>query len=245
MDLRSNPFEEGGNDAPRFEHRPAWIMDTAQGGDLVSQLDPSEVLPSYRAEHTDRVIPSVHSVHTDHILPSERDDQTFRTIPSDHPDRTARAVHRIDPHTSRIELSLEPRPRDGIDRSTSLLSRPSRQDKTDGRAIIHLGHEESKDGRRFSLIALFVRPACPEGCTDVLTSVFDLLMDFSLRYITKEGVSSCPKTCLTTVHILVKRIIQKFSLFVWNVWRVCGSSRVCRYPSHHGPTRPELTWTVA
>ncbi|WZY86674.1 hypothetical protein YC2023_033058 [Brassica napus] len=138
-------------------------MDTAQGGDLVSQLDPSEVLPSYRAEHTDRVIPSVHSVHTDHILPSERDDQTFRTIPSDHPDRTARAVHRIDPHTSRIELSLEPRPRDGIDRSTSLLSRPSRQDKTDGRARIHLGREESKDGRRFSLIALFVRPACPEG----------------------------------------------------------------------------------
>ena len=239
MELRSNPSEKGGNDSPRFKHRPAWIMDTAQGGDLVNQLDPTEVLPSDRAEHTDRVIPSVHSVHTDHILPSERDDQTFRTIPSDHPDRTARAVHRIDPHTSRIELSLEPRPRDGIDRSTSLLSRPSRQDKTDGRAIIHLGHEESKDGRRFSLIALFVRPACPEGCTDVLTSVFDLLMDFSLRYITKEGVSSCPKTCLTTVHILVKRIIRKFSPFVWNVRRVCGSSSVCPYPSHHRPARPE------
>ncbi|WZY86676.1 hypothetical protein YC2023_033060 [Brassica napus] len=149
-------------DAPRFEHRPAWIMDTAQGGDLVSQLDPTEVLPSDRAEHTDRVIPSVHSVLTDNILPSERADQTVRTIPSDHPDCTARVVHRIDPHTSRIELSLEPRPRDGIYRPTSLLSRPSRQDKTDTRARIHLGCEESKDGRRFFLIALFVRPACPE-----------------------------------------------------------------------------------
>ncbi|WZY93615.1 hypothetical protein YC2023_065944 [Brassica napus] len=203
MELRSNPSEKGGNDSPRFKHRPAWIMDTAQGGDLVNQLDPTEVLPSDRAEHTDRVIPSVHSVHTDHILASQRADQTVRTIPSDHPERTAPDVHRIDPRTSRMELSLEPRPRDGIDRPTSLLSRPYCQDKTDSRARIHLGHKESKDGRKFSLMALFVRPACPEGCTDVLASVFDLLMDFSLGYITKEGVSSCPKTCLTTIHILV------------------------------------------
>ena len=34
-------------------------------------------------------------------------------------------------------------------------------------------------------MALLVCTACPEGCTDVLVSVFDLLMDFSLRYITK------------------------------------------------------------
>ena len=147
---------------PWIEHRLAWIMDTAHGGDLVNQLAPTEVLPSDRAEHTARVIPSDHSIKTDHVFPSYRADQTVRTIPSDHPDCTARVVHRIDPHTSRIELSLEPRPRDGIYRPTSLLSRPSRQDKTDTRARIHLGCEESKDGRRFFLIALFVRPACPE-----------------------------------------------------------------------------------
>nr|VDD35873.1 unnamed protein product [Brassica oleracea] len=44
-DLRSNPFEEGGNDVPRSKHRPAWIMDTAQDGNLVNQLDPTEVSP--------------------------------------------------------------------------------------------------------------------------------------------------------------------------------------------------------
>ncbi|KAF3540373.1 hypothetical protein F2Q69_00021276 [Brassica cretica] len=109
----------------------------------------------------------------------------------------------------------------------------------DGRARIHLGREESKDGCIFSLMALLVGTACPEGCTDVLASVFDLLMDFSLRYITKEGFSSCLKPCLTPVHILVKRIIQKFSSFVWNVRQVCGSSRVRPYPSHHVPARPE------
>ncbi|KAF2535906.1 hypothetical protein F2Q68_00021266 [Brassica cretica] len=68
-------------------------------------------------------------------------------------------------------------------------------------------------------MALLVRTACPEGCTDVLASVFDLLMDFSLRYITKEGVSRFLKTCRTPLHILVKRIIRKFSSFMWNVRR--------------------------
>ncbi|KAL0655373.1 hypothetical protein Bca4012_075957 [Brassica carinata] len=60
-------------------------MDTVQGGDLVNQLDPTEVLPSNRAEHTARVIPSDHSIHTDHVFPSDRADQTVRTVPSDHP----------------------------------------------------------------------------------------------------------------------------------------------------------------
>ncbi|KAG5393534.1 hypothetical protein IGI04_023497 [Brassica rapa subsp. trilocularis] len=46
MDLRSNPFEEEANYTPRFEHRPAWVMDTSQGGDLVDQLDLTEVFSS-------------------------------------------------------------------------------------------------------------------------------------------------------------------------------------------------------
>ena len=33
-------------DTPRFEHRPAWVMDTSQGGDLVDQLDLTEVFSS-------------------------------------------------------------------------------------------------------------------------------------------------------------------------------------------------------
>ncbi|KAF2549268.1 hypothetical protein F2Q70_00022393 [Brassica cretica] len=62
-------------------------MDTAQGSDLVNNLDPNEVLPSDHVEHIARVIPSDHSIHTDHVFPSDRADQTVRIVPSDHPDR--------------------------------------------------------------------------------------------------------------------------------------------------------------
>ena len=83
-------------------------MDTAQGGVLVYQLDQTEVFMSDHASPTARVIPSDLSVHADHNFPLDRADQTVPTDPSDHPDRTARAVHRIDPQTSVLELSLEP-----------------------------------------------------------------------------------------------------------------------------------------
>ncbi|KAF3593338.1 hypothetical protein DY000_02021180 [Brassica cretica] len=212
------------------------IFDVVSIDVLKEQLDPTEVLPSNRAEHTARVIPSDHSIHTDHVFPSDRADQTVRTVPSYHPDRTARAVHRIDPQTSGTELRLQPQPRGGIDRPKSLLSQEIQHYKTDSRARILLGREESKDGRRFSLMDLLVRTAYPEGCTDVLASVFDLLMDFSFRYITKEGVSSCLKTCLTPVHSLVMWIIRRVK---WNVRRVCGSSGVHPDPYHHVPARPE------
>ncbi|KAJ4907781.1 Cytochrome P450 protein [Raphanus sativus] len=46
MDLRTNPFEKGEYDAPKIQHRPAWFMDTAQGDDLVDQLDLAEVFSS-------------------------------------------------------------------------------------------------------------------------------------------------------------------------------------------------------
>uniref|UniRef100_A0A0D3BKF2 Uncharacterized protein n=1 Tax=Brassica oleracea var. oleracea TaxID=109376 RepID=A0A0D3BKF2_BRAOL len=137
--LRSNPFKEGGNDVPRSKHRPAWIMDTAQ----------------------------VHSVHTNHVFPLDRADQTVHTIPSDHPDCTARAVHRIDPQMSVLELSLEPRPRNVIDRPISLLSQPIQHSKTDSHDRFNLGREESKDVNRFSLMALFVRTACTEAVQDL------------------------------------------------------------------------------
>ncbi|KAF2584454.1 hypothetical protein F2Q70_00036047 [Brassica cretica] len=58
-----------------------------------------------------------------------------------------------------MELRLQPRPSDGIDRPISLLSQPIQHYKTDGQARIHLGREESKYGRRFSLMALLVHPA--------------------------------------------------------------------------------------
>ncbi|KAF2600377.1 hypothetical protein F2Q68_00010218 [Brassica cretica] len=122
IDFRTNPFEEGEYDTPWIEHRSVWFMDTAQGGVLVYQLDQTEVFMSDHGSPTVRVIPSDCSVNADHNFPLDRADQTVRTDPSDHPDRTARAVHRIDPQTSGLELSMEPRPRDRFDRPTSLLS---------------------------------------------------------------------------------------------------------------------------
>ncbi|WZZ88601.1 hypothetical protein YC2023_117180 [Brassica napus] len=224
MDLRTNPFEEGEYDTPWIEHLPVWFMDTAQGGVLVYQLDQTEVFMSDHASPTGRVIPSDHSVHVDHNFPLDRADQTIRTDPSDHPDRTARAVHRIDPWTSVLELSLEPPLRDGFDQPTSLLSQPIQHSNTDSQARFNLGREESEDVHRFSLMALLVRHACPEGCPDVLASVPDPLMDISHTYFTKAWKLSCLETCLTPVHILVMKINRRV---MWRVRRVCGSSRVC------------------
>ncbi|KAL0826712.1 hypothetical protein Bca101_050389 [Brassica carinata] len=199
-------------------------MDTAQSGVLVYQLDQTEVFMSDHASPNARVIPYDLSVHVDHHFPLDRADQTIRTDPSDHPERTARAVHRIVPHTSVLELSLEPRPIDGYDRPTSLLSQPIQHSKTDSQSRFNLGREESEDVHRFSLMALLVRPTCPEGCPDVLASVPDPLMDFSHPYFTKEWKLRCLKTCLTPVHILVMKINWRV---IWSVRRVCGSSRVC------------------
>jgi len=158
-------------------------MDTAQGGVLVNQLDQTEVFMSDHASFAACDSPSDLSVHADHNFPLDRADQTVRTDPSDHPDRTARAVHRIDPQTSVLELSLEPRPIDGFDRPTSLLSQPIQHSKTDSQARFNLGREESEDVHRFSLMALFVRTACFEGCTNVFASVTDPMMDFHLSYL--------------------------------------------------------------
>ncbi|KAF3517856.1 hypothetical protein DY000_02061531 [Brassica cretica] len=123
--------------------------------------------------------PSDLSVHADHNFPLDRADRS---------DRTARAVHCIDPRTSVMELSLEPRPRDGIDRPTSLLSQSFQHSKTDRQVRIHLEREESKDVHIFSLMALLVRPACPEDCSKVLASVSDPMMDFYLSYFTKAWI---------------------------------------------------------
>ncbi|KAF3544410.1 hypothetical protein DY000_02007153 [Brassica cretica] len=201
----ASPRFKDETDTPWIEHR------------LVYQLDQTEVFMSDHASPTARVIPSDLSVHADHNFPLDCADQTVRTDPSDHPDRTARAVHRIDPHTSVLELSLEPRPIDGFDQPTSLLSQPIQHSKTDSQARFNLGREESEDVHRFSLMALLVHPACPEGCHDVLASVPDPLMNFSHSYFTKAWKLSCLKTCLTLVHILVMKINR----------RSCGVSGVC------------------
>ncbi|KAF3564488.1 hypothetical protein DY000_02014324 [Brassica cretica] len=122
--------------------------------DDTTLLDQTKIFMSDHASPTARVIPSDLSVYADHNFPLDRPDQTIRTDPSDHPDRTARSIHRIDPRMSVLELSLKPRPRDGFDRPTSLLSQPIQHSKTDSQAIFNLGREESEDVHIFSLMAL-------------------------------------------------------------------------------------------
>ncbi|WZZ60220.1 hypothetical protein YC2023_060327 [Brassica napus] len=179
---------------------------------------------SDHASPTARVIPSDHSVHADHNFPWDRADQTVRTDPSDHPDRTARAVHRIDPRTSVLELSLEPRPIDGFDRPTSLLSQPIQHSKTDSQARFNLEREESEYVHRFSLMALLVHPACLKGCPDVLASVPDPLMETQLS----EDLSH------TSTHLGHENQPAGHVECLACVWIILRVS----YPSHHGPARP-------
>ena len=61
-------------------------------------------------------------------------------------DQTDRAV----PRASWLELRLEPRPGDRIDRTRARLPRPTRHSKTHGRARLDLGREKTEDGHAFS-----------------------------------------------------------------------------------------------
>lgn len=125
--------------------------------------------------------------------PDQNGDQAVQSSsnkvrPSDRTDQTDRAVYRIDPRTSGVELRLEPRPDDWTDCTTDVLSRPTRQAKTDGQARINLEREESEDDRIFLLLAHLVRTAHPEDGTNNLASVFDPMMDFSLVHFSKARI---------------------------------------------------------
>ncbi|WZY99236.1 hypothetical protein YC2023_071565 [Brassica napus] len=198
-------------DTPWIKHRSVWFMDTTQGGVLVYQLDQTEVFMSDHASPTVCVIPSDHSIHADHNFPLDRADQTIRTDLSDHPDRTTRVLYRIDPHTSGLKLSMEPLPRDGFDRPNSLLSQTIQHSKTDCQTRFILEREESEDVHRFSLMALLVRPACPEGGPDVLSSVPDPLMDFYHPYFTKTWKLSC-LTPLSFLGVVSSKLNASFLL---------------------------------
>uniref|UniRef100_A0A0D2ZPG4 Uncharacterized protein n=1 Tax=Brassica oleracea var. oleracea TaxID=109376 RepID=A0A0D2ZPG4_BRAOL len=111
QDLRTNLFEEGGNDVPHFMDQ---YMEPVPHGD-------HDVLNNSTEVHS-----------------------------SNHTDQTDRAVYRIDPHTSEMELGLEPRPDNQTDRTRARLSRPSRHSKDNSRARLSLGREEHEDRHGFS-----------------------------------------------------------------------------------------------
>ncbi|KAF3564490.1 hypothetical protein DY000_02014326 [Brassica cretica] len=142
---------------------------------------------------------------------------TARVIPSDH---SVDADHNFP--LDRADQTVRTDPSDHPDRTARAVHRIDPH--TDSQARFNLGLEESEDVHRFSLMALLVRYACPEGCPDVLASVPDPLIDFSHPYFTKAWKLSCLKTCLTPVHILVMKINRRV---MWSVRRVCGSSCVC------------------
>ena len=69
MELRTNPFEEGEYDVTQIEHRPARIMDTAQGGVLVNHLDQTEVFMSDHASFEPLTVSHVLSTASTHRRP--------------------------------------------------------------------------------------------------------------------------------------------------------------------------------
>lgn len=82
------------------------------------------------------------------VEPDQHEDQGVPNIStevhsSDCTGQTDPAVYRIYPRTSRMELRLNPRPDDRTDRTGARLVRPSQKSKTDSRAKLSLGHEES------------------------------------------------------------------------------------------------------
>ncbi|KAF3559997.1 hypothetical protein F2Q69_00012755 [Brassica cretica] len=97
---------------------------------------------------------------------------------SDRADQDDRAMYRLDPRTSGIELRKEPHPNDRIDQPIGVLSRPSRQGKTNSRARLNLSREDSQNDHDFSLLVYLVRTKCPEDRTDGLSLMSDALLDF-------------------------------------------------------------------
>uniref|UniRef100_A0A0D3D3W8 Uncharacterized protein n=1 Tax=Brassica oleracea var. oleracea TaxID=109376 RepID=A0A0D3D3W8_BRAOL len=85
-------------------------------------------------------------------------DQTDQNVPdvpvevhlSDQIRQTNRAMYRLDPRMSGLELRPDPRPDARTDRTEARLSRPTRQAKADGQAIIHLGRASSDSDHGFS-----------------------------------------------------------------------------------------------
>lgn len=97
-------------------------------------------------------------------------------------------MYQIDPRTSGKELRLEPRPDDRNDRTANVLTWPTRQANTDGRARIKFEREESESDRSFSLLACLVRTACTDGRTDGLTGEFDQYMKFDHLNFSKARI---------------------------------------------------------
>lgn len=74
------------------------------------------------------------------------------------------------------------------DRTTDVLSRLTRQAKTDGLARITLGREDSDSDRSFSLLGCLVRTSGTDGRTDGLTGKFDLYMNFDHLNFSKARI---------------------------------------------------------
>ncbi|KAJ4917233.1 Uncharacterized protein Rs2_02783 [Raphanus sativus] len=120
----------------------------------------------------------------------DQDAQIRRTEvhPSVQAKQSNRAVYRINPRSSGKELRMDPRPDDRSDRTTDDLSRLTRQDKANRRARLHLDQAESDHDRNFSLLTRLVRTAHPDDRTNVLTSSFDAIMDFSSTKFSKARI---------------------------------------------------------
>ena len=131
---------------------------------------------------------------TDQYEDQNTPDVPVEVHPTDQIRQTNQAVYRLDPGTSGLELRPDPRPDVRADRTEARLSRPTRQAKTDGQAKINLARANSDPEHGFSLLARLARTACTDDCADDLSTLFDLIMDFSLDISLRQGSLSFQKT---------------------------------------------------
>ena len=87
-------------------------------------------------------------------------------------------MYRLDPLTSRKELTPDPRPDIRTERAGTRSSQPSRQAKANSRARVDLDREISQNDRDFSLLVCLARTMCPKDQTDGLSLMSDILLDF-------------------------------------------------------------------
>ncbi|KAL0716642.1 hypothetical protein Bca4012_065964 [Brassica carinata] len=129
-----------------------------------------------------------HGDQDDHISSAE-------VHPSGRTRQTDRAVCRIDPRTPGKDLRLDPRPDDQTDQPTRLLSRPTRQSKTNSQARTHFDREEPDSDHSLSLWILklsedlgqvkspsvhegsMITPADSPSCVLLLTAMEPIITD--------------------------------------------------------------------
>nr|VDD61784.1 unnamed protein product [Brassica oleracea] len=163
MDLRTNPFEEGGNDVPQSTDQ---YMELAQHGIQDVLNISTEVHVFHRNGQTDRAVYLTvpHAFEKELWLEPWSDDRS---------DLTGACLSRPTSHSKTIDHAR-------LDKEHARLDLDH--------ARLDLDHEVSQNDRDFSLLARLAHTACTDDRADDLSSFFDPIMDFSFGNFSKARI---------------------------------------------------------